>query len=328
MGLLLGICMNANSQIKQDCYGNVGIGGNPPSTVVDLNSYSAKFNKIGINTTPGNYNLKTYGDLYFESGYVSLKYSCSYSPFEAEFFPVNNNLISLGLANSAFKNVYAYDYPSISDKRQKENIKSIENALDKVLKLNGVKYDIKKEFVYIDTINYSDKVKQKLEKDRKNKLGFLAQDVEKVIPEAVNIDDSTGVYTISYSRIIPVLVEAIKEQQGQIEALKEVLNYKQLKSTKSAESESIVTNAAWLGQNSPNPFNESTTIQYILSEEITEAYIILYNLSGVQIRNIPLPQTGTGAVTIAGGELQPGMYVYALLADGQLIDTKQMILTD
>ena len=79
-----------------------------------------------------------------------------------------------------------------------------------ILKLQGVKYDLKKEYAYSDTMVKYSKVKTKLEKSRKNKIGFLSQDVYKVIPEVVVYDDSTDIYGICYERIIPVLVEAIK----------------------------------------------------------------------------------------------------------------------
>lgn len=97
----------------------------------------------------------------------------------------------------------------ISDKRLKEDIKTLENSLDKVLKLRGVSY-IRKS------------------KGEKH-LGFVAQEVESIIPEVISEtplpletgDEETLYKTINYSEIIPHLVEAIKEQQNQIEELKE-----------------------------------------------------------------------------------------------------------
>lgn len=62
------------------------------------------------------------------------------------------------------------------------------------------------------------------DKDKKLQVGFLAQDVERVIPEAVIKADSTQIETMSYTALIPYLVEAIKEQQVQIEALKKLVN--------------------------------------------------------------------------------------------------------
>jgi trimeric autotransporter adhesin len=101
------------------------------------------------------------------------------------------------------------DYVNLSDGRYKKNINPLENSLDKILQLNGVSYDWDKE-----------KADGKQLDDR-NHIGFLAQDLEAVLPQAVSTaDDAQKTKSVAYSTVIPVLVEAMKEQQKQIEALK------------------------------------------------------------------------------------------------------------
>jgi len=51
-------------------------------------------------------------------------------------------------------------------------------------------------------------------------------------------------------------------------------------------------------------------------------------MNGTQLKSIELHPKGNGSITINGGEFNAGMYIYTLIADGQVIDTKQMILTD
>ena len=95
-----------------------------------------------------------------------------------------------------------------SDARLKKNVKNIDNALEKILSLRGVSY-------YWDK-----KVNPQMKLDNKKHLGFLAQEVEKVLPQVVNTsNDKMKTKAIAYSDIIPVLVEAIKTQQKQIEML-------------------------------------------------------------------------------------------------------------
>jgi hypothetical protein len=89
-----------------------------------------------------------------------------------------------------------------SDARFKENIRPITDALDKVLSLKGV------EFNWIGDENHSDKI------------GFIAQDVEKVIPELVFTNEADGYKGINYAEMTAVLAEAVKAQQKQIEDLK------------------------------------------------------------------------------------------------------------
>ena len=54
----------------------------------------------------------------------------------------------------------------------------------------------------------------------------------------------------------------------------------------------------------------------------------IYDMSGAQLKSIPLIQKGNGELTISSGEFKSGMYMYSLIADGKVIDTKRLILTD
>ena len=96
-------------------------------------------------------------------------------------------------------------YGSPSDKRLKENIKPIESALDKAMKLQGVTFDWKEK---------EDKIL-----DIKEDIGFIAQDVQKVIPELVRVNQD-GMLSMRHQGIAPILLEAIKELKQEIEELK------------------------------------------------------------------------------------------------------------
>ena len=103
-------------------------------------------------------------------------------------------------------NVVAYSTQVSSDIRLKENIRPIESATDTVKKLNGVIFDWKKTERGID------------------QLGFIAQEVEEVIPSLVlevdTLKDETETHkTVNYAALVPMLVESIKEQAAQIETL-------------------------------------------------------------------------------------------------------------
>ena len=88
-----------------------------------------------------------------------------------------------------------------SDARLKANIISLGNTLGKVLQIDGKSYTMKKD----------DKKKQK--------IGVLAQDIEKVFPELVS--ESNGVKSVNYQGLVPVLINALKEQQSEIDVLKD-----------------------------------------------------------------------------------------------------------
>ena len=103
-----------------------------------------------------------------------------------------------------------------SDKRLKENIEPIENSLEKIQKLQGVEFDWKDEY-----------------QDKGHDIGFIAQDVESIeglqpiVKETWNIKTKKDdVKVVSYEKVVPLLVEAIKDQQKQIDELKKKLEVK------------------------------------------------------------------------------------------------------
>lgn len=102
-------------------------------------------------------------------------------------------------------------YNNLSDKRFKKDIEPIKNALDKVLLLEGVTYNWN-----LDTTVIGDK-----NLDSLNHIGFVAQDIEKILPQVVTTaNDKDKTKSVAYSDIVPVLTEAIKELSAQIEILK------------------------------------------------------------------------------------------------------------
>ena len=82
-----------------------------------------------------------------------------------------------------------------------------------------------------------------------------------------------------------------------------------------------------LYQNNPNPFSQATVIKYQLPQTVQTAYIYVYDMSGKQLGSHILLDRGEGQLTISANEYHAGMYLYSLIADGQEIDTKRMILT-
>jgi uncharacterized lipoprotein NlpE involved in copper resistance len=84
---------------------------------------------------------------------------------------------------------------------------------------------------------------------------------------------------------------------------------------------------ATLQQNAPNPFTEATTITYFVPEGITEATVQIMNQSGRVLSVIPIDETGEGQITLQADLLSAGTYSYVLILDGQIVVSKQMVLT-
>jgi hypothetical protein len=124
--------------------------------------------------------------------------------------------VSIGLTNTASYplrvttqvsniSIYAdYDIVAYSDQSVKENIRPIENVIERVQKSRGVLYD-------------------RTDSGEKNNIGFIAQELEVEFPELV-VTNEDGTKAVKYQNTVAVLFEAIKEQQKQIEELKQILN--------------------------------------------------------------------------------------------------------
>lgn len=96
-----------------------------------------------------------------------------------------------------------------SDLRFKTNVRSITSPLEKVKSLRGVYF------------NWDQKSFPNKDFSDKTELGFIAQEVEKVLPEVVSKDKTPEEYrSVKYDKVVALLVEAIKEQQKQIDSLK------------------------------------------------------------------------------------------------------------
>jgi hypothetical protein len=121
---------------------------------------------------------------------------------------LNKKLILAGCGDVKKRIDRADKLPS-SDKNLKTNITPIENALDKVLSLEGVEFD------FISGVNCGYL--------KKHQIGLIAQDVKKVIPEVVG-KNNDGTLGVSYQHLVAVLIEAIKEQQKEIEELKKIVS--------------------------------------------------------------------------------------------------------
>ena len=250
-----------------------------------------------------------------------------------------------------------------SDERLKENIKPLTNSLSSLKKLNGVSYNLKKPKMVAPgqekKMNKGQALTDKEQKDiaffeqwdndlnnsKDLRDGFLAQDLQKVYPELVT-EDKDGMLSVDYLGLIPVIVESIKEQQQIIDEqskriddlektvakLSESSVFKSSSANNSSSSYTSlnnisVTTAAVLRQNAPNPFTNETKIQFYIPENVNTASLNIYDLQGKQLMQIPITQRGESSHLISGHHFSAGMYLYTLITDGAVVDTKRMILT-
>lgn len=233
-----------------------------------------------------------------------------------------------------------------SDYRLKKNIRSLSSSdgcLGKIMDLNVVEFDhIQRTFDANDTdltlqdsaavsICSNEEVKVNWYEDdspviNNKHYGLIAQELQKIYPDLV-VESQDGYLAINYLEFIPLLIRSVQELKTELDATKggNVPIYKaQARTTDATGIDAVVTT---LYQNTPNPFTESTLIRCDVADDVVKADLYIYNMNGEQITEYAVTERGETSITVDGGSLNAGMYLYALIADGQVIDTKRMILT-
>ena len=212
--------------------GNVGIGNSAPATTLTVGN--------GTGTIPGEITLFP-ATANFEGGQINIKkslvgstadwiidqYGSTAADARLRIFSnseLNGMVIKengyIGMGNNAptvrlqvTGDIIANSIAGSSDARFKTNIFPIANPLQKVLQLRGVTFDWKTK----------DFPSRMFSENRA--VGFIAQEVEQVMPEVVQTENTTeGYKSVQYDKVVALLVEAIKEQQKQIESLKIQVN--------------------------------------------------------------------------------------------------------
>jgi hypothetical protein len=165
--------------------------------------YFMMSSKEGINETAG-----IYGDGDFVTIWSAGDGDRLLRILDEDFFDLTDTDPYNGSAEKAYIDAVGA-YHQMSDARLKSNMDKIDGAIQKLGKINGYTYQFRQNAVEIGKSQQS-----------KTRSGVLAQEVEKVIPEAVSQNES-GQYFVNYDALIPVLIEGMKEQQKMIEELQE-----------------------------------------------------------------------------------------------------------
>ncbi len=219
-----------------------------------------------------------------------------------------------------------------SDQSIKTNVGTITNALQTINNLRGVKYNLLGEISNPGL--YGGVVSQY--------YGFIAQETQTAIPGngVVKAGEDGNLRYISYTSIVPFLVEAMKQQQKQLDSLKQQVSDccksnngnhgghgNRIINTEE-NNESNNSTVSYLLQNTPNPFNTETTITFYITEKDANSNLLVFDMTGKLLKTIKLNGSGKGSVIINGNDFKPGMYYYSLIVNNKEIDTKKMILTE
>jgi len=207
--------------------------------LLSLNSFSQlkiiQNGNVGINNDSPAYNLDVNGTVHLSNGgsYTELSYD-SYG-----FYPTYDYTVMLGMPNNRFSNVnavygnfandvtayngYFYDVIYMSDKAVKTNIADLPKITERLYNLRPVNYNLLKQVkAPADGKQSAAGGNQAFQtvQDTTKHIGFIAQEVKELFPELV-AQNKEGLLGIKYTELIPVLVQALKEQNEKIKSLEE-----------------------------------------------------------------------------------------------------------
>ena len=267
---------------------------------------------IGEKGTTNTNKLWLYGKngIYFNAHLDNLPETIAYFDTETDnSFHFNYDVISSGVFIQ-------------SDERYKENIEPVGEVLNSLRDLEPVTYNLKGRAAAVGPRRSAPKDSER--------YGFVAQNVQEIFPELVHTDNN-GYMSVDYIGLIPILVQSIKELRAELAELKgerqeDGTNLLAAQQAAQSELEASLGDAK-LYQNAPNPWSSETVIRYCLPQTVSKADIYIYDMQGAQLKCIPAQGRGESQVILTARDLKAGMYLYALVADGALVDSKQMILT-
>jgi hypothetical protein len=177
----------------------------------------ANGNKINFVTIPSGSSTSATGSLNVTSS-TALRIDCDYGPNEPNVeIPYRLTLgiewFADGSGTELQRNGSGQIGVASSDTRLKTNIQIITGSLDIIKSLNGVRYNWTNENDPSFVINNTG-----------SQIGLIAQDVEQILPEIVKFNGVKDYKTIDYDKIVAVLIEAVKEQQQQIDNLQQQID--------------------------------------------------------------------------------------------------------
>jgi hypothetical protein len=290
--------------------------------------------QVGIYARAAQNNNNNYGGIFEAS--TNSKYLGIYGVVGAVTVPSGNTSSYAGYFEG---NVLCYGSYVVSDARLKTKITPLASAISKLKQLKPCSYEFNNVYPQMNL-------------PEGKQIGLLAQELQKVFPELVGnnifpenrdrsgkiISESVSSLAVNYIGLIPVIIGGVNEQQTQLEIQEsEITSLKSsidsMKLILSAiKSSSLGLNSnlssCSINQNNPNPFNQNTSIHLFVSSNIANAVVKVFNMSGTEVASYTVSTRGNSQITINANELSAGLYEYVLIADGNLIDSKKMILTN
>ena len=254
-------------------------------------------------TLVGDYEIRLCADTYYYFGYITLE-----SHEEPDIPSENANWENITLLGSNT---------------------SQEVILDYIMGLNVVEYNVKmpEDLCYLNQENNEAYINQWEEMHETRRFGLLPEELSAIFPQLV-VYYENGEFGINYMDLIPILISCIQELKVQLdnrtEALVNVMMSQDLTPTVYHSVRAAIGNT--LLSAAPTSFSEPATIRYLLTDNVSNAYIAITDMGGRVVTKVPVSPSDTSAI-IDSGTLGEGIFLCTLYANGENIGTKRLIKT-
>jgi hypothetical protein len=221
-----------------------------------------------------------------------------------------------------------------SDRKLKQNIVPLRNALDRIMALQPSQYEFRTE--EFPSMNLSSGTH----------FGLIAQELEETFPTLVRdvlhpaqydsknekiIAEAIEYKNVNYMELIPVLISGMQEQQAiiedqnkKIEELYNLISVAQYNTSTSSQNSQV--KSSFVFQNQPNPASAGSRIPFIIASEVKDAVLTITDGSGRVIVRESVTQRGSGFYELDTQSFAKGSYVYSLFVDGVPVGVMQMII--
>lgn len=285
--------------------------------------------RVYINDAPSSaygLNVKNWAGMYWR---INGKF------FQMDLTPANPRLAGTGdqvvfynTQTGVFNSIQVANVYNYSDARAKDNVQTLTTGLDLILSLRPVSYKWKKvdqESVSLPSaiyseVNDSSMVAYGPMKDDRIQYGFLAQEVENILPDAV-LTDEGGNKMINYTTIIPLLVQAVQELQSSVKTQAQIIE--QLSNVNLLGKECSVSKNKIISCLS-NPTNDYVTISTQLNDNVSVATLLITSVEGnkEKVMQVSLSRP---SVSEDISSLKTGVYFVSLFVDGTLADSRRLV---
>ncbi len=232
------------------------------------------------------------------------------------------------------------NYTVISDRRLKSNIRAMEDATATLMDLRPVRYRFRSDA-----------------SGERQYYGFVAQELQEVLPDLIHTESETGLLSVSYTELIPFLVAALQEaeqtrEQAATKANRErqqlqqevqrletqlaqhaqrlerlealLLAPEQTGSSGSTPASPATPASGSLGLIAPNPSFGQCTVSFTLAPTTRNAFLEAFDQQGRRVLHQALTASGQAQAVLNTTDWSVGSYRLRLLADGQVLDSAQL----